>query len=279
MPMYGMPSRIRVLYHRLSGDSAFTIDRDLELAITEFAPGSQKTKDKAIHTAVGFTSPLYRIGHRWVASSEDPLPYRRWFQHCKSCGFTSTSEEMEPAEFCPGCGITQDENRAFVQYQIVTPQAFRTDLSSGNDAKEEENVHFGIPSALAESSDAGEQKSLHDMNCRISFSDSGRVWRINDNAGRLFEGSVVSTPPPPLQRRDQRSIPQLSNQWIEARYADIDEDALEQYALAAGKTTDILRISPVSVPAGINLSPDDTEMRSEERRVGKECRYRWSQKQ
>jgi predicted Zn-ribbon and HTH transcriptional regulator len=260
MPMYGMPSRTRVLYHRLSGDRAFTIDRDLELAITEFAPGSQKTKDKAIHTAVGFTSPLYRIGYRWVASPEDPLPYRRWFQHCKSCGFTSTSEDMEPAEFCPGCGIPQDENQIFVQYQIVTPQAFRTDLSSGNDAKEEENVHFGIPGALAESSDAGEQRSLQDMNCRISLSDSGRVWRINDNAGRRFEGSVVSTPPPPVQRRDQRSIPQLSNQWIEARYADIDEDA--KYALAAGKTTDILRISPTSVPAGINLSPDDTEIRA-----------------
>lgn len=262
MPMYGMPSRTRVLYHRLSSDRAFTIDRDLELAITEFAPGSQKTKDKAIHTAVGFTSPLYKRGHQWIVSSEDPLPYLRWFRHCKSCGYTSTSEEMEPAEFCPGCGFPQDENHIFDQYQIITPQAFRTDLSSGNDAKEEENVHFGIPSALAESSDAGEQKSLQEMNCRIALSDSGRVWRINDNAGRRFRGAVVSSPPPPVQRRDQRSIPRLSNQWIEARYADIEEDVLEQYVLAAGKTTDILRISPISVPAGINLGPHNTEIRA-----------------
>ena len=263
LPMYGMPSRIRVLYHRLSSNNAFTIDRDLELAITEFAPGSQKTKDKAIHTAIGFTTPLFKIGPRWLAMHEDPLPYRRWFQHCKSCGYTSTSEDMEPAVFCPGCGIPKDENQIFVQYKIVTPQAFRTNLSPGSDAKEEENVHFGNPSALAESSRAREDKLLQDMNCELSLSDSGRVWRINDNAGRLFEGSVVEkTPPPPNQRSDKRNIPQLYNQWIEARYADIDEDALERYALAAGKTTDILRISPASVPAGINLNPNDIEIRA-----------------
>jgi len=262
LPMYGMPSRTRLLYHKLSRDNALTIDRDLELAISEFAPGSQKTKDKAIHTAVGFTSPLFIRGQRWFARHEDPLPYKRWFQHCKSCGFTSTSEEMLPDDYCRGCGQPHDENKIYVQYQIVTPQAFRTDLSPGKDAKEEENVHFGVPSALAESCDSGLQESLQDMNCHISLSDSGRVWRVNDNAGRLFEGSVVDTPPPPIQRSDQRSIPRLSNQWIESRFVDIDEDALERYALAAGKTTDILRISPIGVPLGINLNPRHIQVRA-----------------
>ena len=262
MPMYGMPSRTRVLYHRLSGDKEFTIDRDLELAITEFAPGSQKTKDKAIHTAVGFTSPLYKRGPRWVASSEDPLPYRRWVQRCRSCGYTLTTEEMLPDDFCPGCGQPRDEDQIYVQYQIVTPQAFRTDLSAGKDAKEEENVYYGIPSALAESSDAGEQYSLQGMNCRISLSDSGRVWRINDNAGRLFEGAIVNTPPPPAQHRDQRTVPRLSNQWIESRFANINENNLDRYALAAGKTTDILRITPAAVPFGLNLNPGCIQVRA-----------------
>ena len=46
--------------------------------------------------------------------------------------------------FCPGCGQPHDENNIFAQYQIVTPQAFRTDLSPGRDAKEEEDVLFGV---------------------------------------------------------------------------------------------------------------------------------------
>ena len=64
LPMFGMPTRTRVLYHGL-GIKEKTIDRDLELAITEFAPGAQKTKDKAIHTAIGFTAPLMKIRNQW----------------------------------------------------------------------------------------------------------------------------------------------------------------------------------------------------------------------
>ena len=58
------------------------IDRDLDLAITEFAPGSERTKDKRIHQPIGFTAPyLYRNG-RWEPASNDPLPDRRWMERC-----------------------------------------------------------------------------------------------------------------------------------------------------------------------------------------------------
>ena len=75
LPMFGMPSKTRVMYHRLTGEGELTIDRDLELAITEFAPGAQKTKDKAVHTAIGFTAPLYRKGNKWITSSDAPLTF------------------------------------------------------------------------------------------------------------------------------------------------------------------------------------------------------------
>ena len=262
LPMYGMPSRTRVLYHKLSGSNALTIDRDLELAITEFAPGAQKTKDKSIHTSIGFTSPLFKRGSRWVSWPNDPIPCKKYFQHCKACGYASTSEAIEELEFCPGCGISKDENQRFVQYQIVTPLAFRTDLTSGRDAKDE-NLHFGIPSALAEQSDERETHLLEEANCKISLSDSGRVWRINDNAGNLFRGSTTSTPPPPATNHAENiGIPHLQNQWIEESCSQARGDDLEEYALAAGKTTDILRISPANVPDGIDLNPAKIEIRA-----------------
>lgn len=48
LPMFGMPTRIRQLYHGLRKDDSEpqSIERVLELAITEFAPGSQKPKTK-----------------------------------------------------------------------------------------------------------------------------------------------------------------------------------------------------------------------------------------
>jgi len=59
LPMFGFPSRVRNLYTRwpMYGypwpPTGGVIDRDLEVAISQFAPGSQLVKDKAVHTACG----------------------------------------------------------------------------------------------------------------------------------------------------------------------------------------------------------------------------------
>jgi DEAD/DEAH box helicase domain-containing protein len=58
LPMFGFPTRVRVLFtewpftarRMLEGGS---VDRDLDIAISQFAPGSQTVKDKAVHTALG----------------------------------------------------------------------------------------------------------------------------------------------------------------------------------------------------------------------------------
>jgi hypothetical protein len=254
LPMYGMPSRTRLLYHRLTSNGEKTIDRDLEIAITEFAPGAEKTKDKVIHTAIGFTAPLRQQNTRWVPVSENPLPYRRWLKRCKACGYTATSEVQESDNYCSWCGQQSGEDGFFSQFQIAIPQAFRTDLSRGDDAKEDSDIFRGIPTALAES-EAIQPVRLPDTNCTIALSRDGRVWRINDNAGRLFEGTVCQTPPPPpSQDRNTQRIPPLSNQWIDIRYLP-NLSSGEKIALAAGKTTEILRISPAMVPLGINIAP------------------------
>ena len=253
LPMYGMPSRTRLLYHRLR-DRASTIDRELELSITEFAPGSEKTKDKVIHTAIGFTAPLRQIHSQWLPSYQDPLPYRRWMLRCKDCGYNSTREIPVSDNACPDCGMPAGDNSRFSQFQIAVPPAFRTDFSRGADAKEDSDTFRGIPSALAES-ETPHSDILLQTNCASSLSSAGRVWRINDNSGSLFEGSIGET-----QRDSQKGIPSLSNQWIvsnkwiEARFTQGSAQT-ERIALAAGKNTEILRISPSSVPGGLNLNP------------------------
>lgn len=220
LPMYGMPSRTRLLYHRLTRAGEKTIDRDLELAITEFAPGSEKTKDKVIHTAIGFTAPLRQMRpniNQWATLSDQPLPYRMWLVRCKACGHTATGQAQQDENACPYCGQPHDDRGTFSQFQIAVPQAFRTDLSRGSDAKEDSDTFRGIPAALVEQENIRPER-LENTNCLISLSGGGRVWRINDNAGRLFEGSVYQTPPPPADRESVRGVPQLQNQWIDVRY-------------------------------------------------------------
>jgi Lhr-like helicase len=251
LPMFGMPSRTRVLYHHFSHQREFSISRDLEVAITEFAPGAQKTKDKAVHTAIGFTAPVFKRGQQWVVSSDNPLPFRLWLQRCKTCGYTKTNPTQQSLPSCPQCNQQVDDNGFFVEHQITTPIAFRTDLSRGSDARDDSDIKGGVPAALAETSPHLRNVMPEGSNLITSLSDDGRVWRINDNGNHLFEGALGDTPPPqPTESR----VPALPNQWIDARFRDPSGN-IERLALAAGKTTEILRIHPATVPQGLNLNP------------------------
>ncbi|MBU3661312.1 MAG: DEAD/DEAH box helicase [Flavobacteriales bacterium] len=53
LPMFGMPSSVRVMYHGTTINDVRTIDRPIEQSITEFAPGAIKTKDKGFYESVG----------------------------------------------------------------------------------------------------------------------------------------------------------------------------------------------------------------------------------
>ncbi len=61
LPMFGFPTRVRLLYTQWDADRG-TVDRDLDIALSQFAPGSQIVKDKALHTAVGVVE--LRLGPR-----------------------------------------------------------------------------------------------------------------------------------------------------------------------------------------------------------------------
>jgi hypothetical protein len=62
LPMYGMPSDVRNFYHgtghKNGQDYVKSIDRSSELAISEYAPGSEKTKDKGVYRVEALTLPM-----------------------------------------------------------------------------------------------------------------------------------------------------------------------------------------------------------------------------
>jgi len=261
LPMYGMPSIQRSLFHYLDYKKGPSIiDRPLELAITEFAPGSQKTKDGAILKAIGFTSPLIQRtwNGRWTPSSSDPLAYQHWMLRCLNCGKVVMQKGYE----CDYCG-TQNGDPKLKSYEIATPSGFRTDLSKGKSAKEED-AYFGMPTAFAESSEEGHSfNPVNGLNSGIKCSERNRVWRINDNNGKLFKCWKITTEG--FRKKDGKLSegPGLSDQWISEDFIhDVTDETPEEtsensrtIALAAGKTTDVLRFKPHNVREGINLDP------------------------
>ena len=139
LPMYGMPTRVRQLYLGLGreGEGPQTdffwsqMDRDLDMAIFEFAPGSVLVKDKQKHRSIGFTGSLMEPQLRGT-TVELGQPVSHWFGDdayvawCPTCGAAKHRGELPRVALgcddCPG----QIEPAYFRHY--LTPNAFRTDF-------------------------------------------------------------------------------------------------------------------------------------------------------
>jgi hypothetical protein len=257
LPMYGMPSRTRCLYHGFSrnGEHPLTMEREIEVAIFEYAPGMQRTKDKAVHTAIGFTAPIIKDRRGfWKPVERDPLPTRWWVARCHNCGHTRTCTERQEPAYCTYCGVA--EGLKFMQFPVAIPLGFRTDFSQGRDAGEEGDIVHGIPGSIAESTSIIFE-SQPGYNFEAGFLEDGRVWKINDNKGKFFEGQLVTTRWYDYHSRRTSFLP---GQWIgmsflnRVRVHSFDTQ-VEQIAIGSSKTTDILHLRPHSIPRGLNLSP------------------------
>jgi DEAD/DEAH box helicase domain-containing protein len=137
-PMYGMPTRVRKLYlgYRATsdGDREWTmIDRDLDLAIYENAPGTIVVKDKQQHRCVGFTGPVineFRFGTRrhptTIPTMDSAFGPSFWMVSCTECGAWhrfDTETELRGDHDC-ACGAILETVQAF---ECRTPNGFRTE--------------------------------------------------------------------------------------------------------------------------------------------------------
>ncbi|WP_341731448.1 DEAD/DEAH box helicase [Microcoleus sp. EPA2] len=254
LPMYGMPSRVRDLYHHDPSrkQKVPTIDRDLDLAVSEFAPGSEKTKDKRIYTAIGFTASLIPDTKNGLVPAGEPLSDRQWMLRCQRCQHTDTNDAKFEHIICPECGA--NEEQGFRVFQWAVPLAFRTSLTPGADAKDEYDALITGAASVAESQP---QKFdlVHNTNTQTAFSESGRVFRVNDNRGQLFKGAIGNAT---FGRGDKV----LTDQWIDERFQNTNngvkfkrQGESEKIAIVAPKTTGVLRIKPAAVPDGLCLDP------------------------
>jgi DEAD/DEAH box helicase domain-containing protein len=255
LPMYGMPSRIRFLFHGIRGNKPLTIDRDLDLAVTEFAPGSQKTKDKRVYTSIGFTAPYLPGGIRLRPAADDPLPWRRWMSRCERCHDTHTFDQPQNQDICSQCGTGTGVTPGFRVFQISVPLGFRTNLGQGDDAKEDSEILVSGSGVVAQS-DNSAPNPVASTNTSLAIPDVGRVFRLNTRRGRLFSGALGTA-----SLRNGRH--RFANQWIDDRYQTPSDIGVQfaatgqpdQFALASPKSTDVLRMRTTLVPPGLCLDP------------------------
>ncbi len=278
LPMFGMPTTVKNLYHGMNSiPEPLSIDRAQAMAIYEFAPGAQKTKDKAIHQVIGFTSDFIntrRNGFTAVTNVEfaNQLPFslNRWFVRCRACGFFETYSEERKAELesqtefdaCPNCG---EDNPIKYQppFKLKSPRAYRTTLSAGSDTKDDSEFLLSRPPIFAEKRGSASEERI--SNASISISDNDVTWRVNTNSDRFFTGRLYNTNNRfPFYTKGYW----FNNQWILNDFAtnipdengfsmniqQIATSAEEQIALASNKNTEIFRIAPTDVPYELDLN-------------------------
>ncbi|MBI4911000.1 MAG: DEAD/DEAH box helicase [Acidobacteria bacterium] len=271
LPMFGMPTRVRNLYVDTLEDEDdhqrewSTIDRDLDLAIFEFAPGSIIVKDKQQHRSIGFTGQLenpFRPGNKTIP--RDIAPYTPafgdpfWLVQCTRCGSWHRFNVKPNGADCKTCGYVLPDDRAG---ECVTPAGFRTDLRPG---LIRENDRFGSKHRSITAEFRELQLIPGGSNISTHFLRQARTYRLNrggDTAGN------TATPMPAGFSVDgfSHTLPGLRHTRLLAQSIATDLVPPNGYQpdaggssrtnvwLAAAKTTDSLFMAVTAIAPGLRL--------------------------
>lgn len=181
LPMFGFPTRARLLYHRQPQNwpPRQTVDRDLELAVSMFAPGAETVKERTIHTAIG-VAHYFRQGP-FAVQDPNPLGPPVVVGLCGNCQHVETANPNSPA--CTVCGATAGTgDRDYQAMDLRQPKGFVTYFTK---ARDYDGVFDFVPRAARPKVGRPPFRIGVHRNFNIG-AGQGRLHVINDNAGRLF---------------------------------------------------------------------------------------------
>jgi len=281
LPMFGMPTDVKYFYHGTAPNyETLKIDRGQAMAVYDFAPGAQKTKDKAIYQSIGFTSDIIKSsdgGRDILTNKEDsltgnsPFYLSRWMERCKKCGYNkSFAEDDEPTNLqCPNCA--NFDTYTYGKFRIKSPKAYRGNFLLGSDNRDEADFVTNRPPIYADRSTEGDanRDEKNVANTKLIISDKDVTWRINTNGDKFYTGSYyeIRNVNPETHKKSV-----FKNQWIQDTFVPlpfgnnnpfIKEDGYsiefvnriqeQPLALAINKKTEILKFYPTSVQPELHL--------------------------
>lgn len=249
LPMFGFPSRVRQLYlkkprfpHEIGNTG---ISRPLDIAIGQFAPGSETVKDKTVYTAVGLVHYAREYGK---VVEKDGRGDEFSVGTCSKCGALSdplASAFAGIVDRCPVCNAAPDEG-----YRVVTawqPLGFAVQYDGGEC---DFNGSFDFaPTSTAARIDSTDLRPFHQVagTNLERYADDAHVISLNDNNGALFEFRELSNRP---IRVVDAALKNPAEEW---RNAGIGGEL--SVALAAKTKTDVLLLRFSHHPAAYSLSP------------------------
>jgi DEAD/DEAH box helicase domain-containing protein len=283
LPMYGLPTRVRELVIR--GDSqkreVVSLDRDLEVAIYEFAPGNVLVHDKLEHLCIGLTpridwqGGIAKQGGGFKTIQADPWDRRLVLGCCPFCGVwqdVSSVSEPEEALACPSCQSSSPLKDWNAQ-SCVEPAGFRTDFRPATNL---ESLPGSYSNALSADADPPLRESwlrqrkdsdYGPLQLQLVARTGTTVYRLNRGPqGTGFnmvwrEGKLrrASRESPKLQQRDNPTLkaqaidqrlcsgPVIHSVLTEPTVEPHDQSSINPVFLVAPRVTDGLYLMPEAV--------------------------------
>ena len=273
LPMYGMPSDSRNFYHGF--DSVFkrvkSVDRSSEIAISEFAPGSEKTKDKGKYRVEGLTIPMIEEANdRGQISFFDPngdaLFDRYILTYIKNIGEDDNNikEIIESPVGVPSHQIKLTDK----QRLIVIPQAYRSLQIKGNTGTPVENNDKGSSFTQSQifardnssSSAPANKKTVGNVDISVyemGLNEDPTVWHVNSNNNRFYTGAYSANGlemPYGKMANFMFFDKYNTNGRTETSRKDQDPQNTLDIALGSKKITEMIKLELKTYPSVLNLS-------------------------
>ncbi|OPG04676.1 hypothetical protein B1R27_24305 [Streptomyces sp. GKU 895] len=192
LPMFGFPTSARYLYTKRPFDSypwppSGVVDRSLDIAISQFAPGAETVKDGQVHTATGVVA--FEPTGKTPRAVDQPLGQSIPIGICRACGHLADNVQMPavqeggaPQQACLACGAADGSYR---EIELREPAGFY----SGGKARDFDGNFAWRARSLAPRTAADLERGAPEKISTagmVVHAGKGQRFSINDNGGRLF---------------------------------------------------------------------------------------------
>jgi hypothetical protein len=288
LPISGMPTRIRRLITGFKQEGSnklvpSVIDRSIDLAIFEFAPGAQKTKDKQVFTSIGITRDFdeLEIRGREVHITN---PNKPCFPHPLWVIINEQNNIIRTDDFQDGIFEYSRLEPGESAYLVINPNAYRTDWHAiPQDKQVDQDINISKPLVFSQAVEQNPDPiAPQGYNYLASVSIQDFTWKLNTNSGQQYrlsrfnqnKGFAVK------QGTGANASQRFSNATFRDQYFDVElpvklgtdgfakavsderirtmiqnPNQSNLYTIGANKISNVFRICPAKIDQQLDINP------------------------